>query len=571
MAAISTFGSALKTTSPERAYPTLRGHPPAIELGDELDIPAGLAPPDTDIMIELPPELRFIYPAAPLAYYLGASLVPGDTPRLRTDDGFEHALSRSGPGGRQGFEREVERVLKQTFFLDCLSRTEGLYSIDLHERHAFEADTDLDADLDFAALYDASPGGRLAAYLDMPFAAVEGHLPEWTLTSRVEAVPTSVETLPFVVDDLAVVRTAGPEDLEPVSPMRACAFDTVAATASEGSADDDSVSTFTRGGSSRSASTEGATTDVQSPLSTDELYVQPTATDSREQTWIGDGAPIGSSKATTAAYHNRLDRTPNPGDISITLICNDPEMNNEQGLVDDIYGNRAALPFDVTLHRDLTCTGLREVLAAEGDYLHYIGHIDEDGFVCAGGQLDATTLDEVGVDAFLLNACHSYRQGMALIDAGAIGGIVTLNDLFNHGAMRMGRTLARLLNGGFPLRSALDIARGESFVGEQYLVIGDGGLAIAQSESGIPGLCEIERADEGFTVTYQTYPPGGQGMGGTVSPYLISDDKHHLSSSHPQAFTVTRDELDRFLSLEDEPVRVDGDLTWSSDVSVDEL
>ena len=77
MAAVSTFGSALKTASPERAYPTLRGHPPAIELGDELSIPDGLTFPDTDVTIVLPAELKSIYPAAPLAYYLGAKLVAG--------------------------------------------------------------------------------------------------------------------------------------------------------------------------------------------------------------------------------------------------------------------------------------------------------------------------------------------------------------------------------------------------------------------------------------------------------------------------------------------------------------
>jgi hypothetical protein len=39
MMAILTFRSALKTTSPERSFPTLRGHPPAIELNDRLEIP----------------------------------------------------------------------------------------------------------------------------------------------------------------------------------------------------------------------------------------------------------------------------------------------------------------------------------------------------------------------------------------------------------------------------------------------------------------------------------------------------------------------------------------------------
>jgi hypothetical protein len=53
MDAVSALGSALKTTSPERSYPTLRGHPPAIELGETFDA-ASLSPPDTGVRIELP-------------------------------------------------------------------------------------------------------------------------------------------------------------------------------------------------------------------------------------------------------------------------------------------------------------------------------------------------------------------------------------------------------------------------------------------------------------------------------------------------------------------------------------
>lgn len=41
--AISYFGSGLKSTSPERSYLTLRGHPPEVPLGTELEIPSELS------------------------------------------------------------------------------------------------------------------------------------------------------------------------------------------------------------------------------------------------------------------------------------------------------------------------------------------------------------------------------------------------------------------------------------------------------------------------------------------------------------------------------------------------
>ena len=110
MRAVSLLGSALKTTSVERSYPTLRGHPPLLERGTEFDAPAGLSPPETGVTLELPETRRHVYTAAPLSYYLGATVVPGSTPRVVTDAGFTHELGADGD-----FEADVERLLKRTF------------------------------------------------------------------------------------------------------------------------------------------------------------------------------------------------------------------------------------------------------------------------------------------------------------------------------------------------------------------------------------------------------------------------------------------------------------------------
>jgi len=542
MRAVSAFGSALKTTSCERSYPSLRGHPPTVELGDELDVPDSLSVPDTGIEIEIPPTYRAIYVAAPLAYYLGAALVEGERPRIVTDAGFEHRLDTD-----RGFEGEVERVLKQTFFLDCVTRTEGYYRVDLHERRAIEPTVDLD----FAALYDQSPAEQLESYLSVPFAVLDGEIPEWKLTSHVEPVATSVETLPFVVEDLAVVHT--PRERTP-------------AAATEQAA---AVGDFFRTDSA--SETAEFTRSANQTTPADERFVQPESTDSLEQTWVGDGTPIGASKATSEAFRNRLSRTPTEGDIEITVVCNDPKMNDERDAVDAGYGSRETLPFDVAVHHDLTAAELREVLTEGTDFLHYIGHIDDDGFECSDGKFDATTLESVEVSAFLLNACQSYAQGMELLKAGSIGGVVTLSDVVNGGAVRIGRTMARLLNAGFPLRAALNVARGESVVGGKYIVVGDGGISIAQPESGTPNLCEIERDGDEFTVQIETYPTDQAGMGALIIPYIEQNDTHFLSSGTNEEFSLGEDELRNFLSLEEVPIRIDGELRWSTDLSVQQL
>lgn len=72
--AVSHLTSALKTDSPERSWPTLRGHPPLIELGSEFEVQTANEPLDTGIRIEVPADFEHPFVAAPLVFYLGAAL-----------------------------------------------------------------------------------------------------------------------------------------------------------------------------------------------------------------------------------------------------------------------------------------------------------------------------------------------------------------------------------------------------------------------------------------------------------------------------------------------------------------
>lgn len=557
MAAVSTFGSALKTTSPERSFPMFRGHPPSIERGDELSIPPSMTPPDTSLRLEAPPEYRSVYVAAPLVYYLGAELCPGETPRMVGDTGFEYTLDAAC-----GFECEVERVLKQVFFLDCVTRTEGIYPVELHERQAVESQLDLD----FATLYALPLAERIEAYLSIPFITVEEHLPEWKLTTHIEPIPSSVEMLPFVTKDLAVIRTPRSEE---VSAKQAAVVDEQSRMVDNFLRNDGAD--FVRGTAAGNSS--------------DATCVQPETTDSLEQIWIGAGTRQGANKAMIEAYQNRLNRVPTNGDIDITVVYNDishPDndaatsnsekaMGEERAVVDDVYGSRAQLPFDVTVHENPTVDELRAVLSSPTDFLHYIGHVDEQGFECVDGKFDTGTLETAGADVFLLNACQSYQQGMHLVKAGSIGGIVTLSDVVNSGAIRIGRALARLLNGGFPLRAALEIASDESLSGVKYTVVGDGGVAIAQAEGGTPNLCEITATAESYRLEYKTYPTAQLGMGSMRIPYVENNEEFFLNSGSLKAFEMSKKELHRFLELENVPVRVDGELYWSRHITADDI
>jgi len=541
MRAVSAFSSALKTTSPERSYPTLRGHPPTIERGDELDVPDVLDVPETGLRIELPPNVSYIYPAASLAYYLGARIVPGSSPRIVAENGYTYQLD-----GPRGYESTLERVLKHVFTLDCVTRTEGYYEVELHERNGVEANVDVD----FERLYELSPSERLVEYLEIPFEAVEDQIPAWKLTTHVAPTDENVELLPFLVNDLATIRMPAGQSV----------------TASE--AQVAAINEFTRENDfTRSAvGSRNDTGDLGTPS-----LVQPETTDSIEQAWAGDNVPVGASKASVQAYRNKLEREVSEGDIEITVVCNDHAMAEERGIAEEVYGSRDEFPFEVNIYRDLSKDALKAVLETDMDFLHYIGHIDENGFQCSDGRLDATELDDVGVDAFLLNACRSYEQGMSLIENGAIGGVVTLSEVINSGAVRVGRTMVRLLNQGFPLRAALDIAKERSIVGGQYIVVGDGNVDVVQLESVAPMLFELATLDGGkFELAVKAYPTESRNLG-TILRFLFNENVNYIGSGELERWILTRDQLWQVLDQEALPVIVDGEFCWSDEIEIGEL
>jgi hypothetical protein len=231
-----------------------------------------------------------------------------------------------------------------------------------------------------------------------------------------------------------------------------------------------------------------------------------------------------------------------------------------------VYGSREKLPFEVDVRRDLTVAELRETLQERTDFFHYIGHTDEEGMECADGKLDAETLEENGIGAFLLNSCNSYGQGLGLIESGAIGGIVTLNEVVNDKAVTIGGLIAKLLNAGFPLRAALDVASGESIVGGQYTVVGEGGMTVTQPPKRTPTLLRVTKMANEYEVDIMSYATDDADIGSIFLPYINDDKEYYLTPGQIDTFCISEDEFQEFLRLENMPVRINGDLVWSYDL-----
>lgn len=542
MAAVSLFGSALKTTSCERSFPTLRGHPPLVERGETFAVPDGIETPETGIDLVIPPEWESLMPVASLAYYLGANVVAGSDPRLVAGE-FEHALD--GPGG---YAATVNRTLQQVFFLDCLTRTEGYYPVELYERTQVESSLALD----FADLYNRPLDEQIAAYLSVPFETLESHMLDWHLTTDVLPSVETLPALPYLADDLSLLRTPQNSTTTSATPMPEAIeeFTRTRATAMGG---------FTR-------STTDFTRDVGGwDWGEDDELFQLDPVETVEHAWVGNGYPVGANKVTLDSLRRRNDVSPpDESVLTVHVVCNDPEMA-EENVVSEFYGLHDFITYNVSVHEETTTDELAVLFESSADFLHYIGHVNEDGFQCVDGYLHAESLDSVNVDAFILNACHSYKQGKLLVEKGSRGGVVTLSEVINTSATRVGRALARLLNAGFSLRSALAIAKDEVLVAVEYITLGDGGLTLCQSENGTPMLSQVRSEGDEYLLEPVAFPVSNHGIGTMINPEVESTSLHYLASGSLNVFSLSESELMDTVDSGLLPLKIGTELYWGDE------
>ena len=197
MTAASYLGSGIKEWSAERSWPTLRGHPPAIERGDELRIPDGLSRPDTDVTVAVPRNTADVLRVTPLAHYFGADVVPGDRAELRLEEQYVEPLG-SGPE----LEQSVDDLLGHAIVLDSLVRIGGYYSMPRYEYD------ELAPELPFypPELYDEPIHRQLLEYLEVPFDTVRPYVPEWPAVGTLRPTGTDAEAVPYLLNTLARVH-----------------------------------------------------------------------------------------------------------------------------------------------------------------------------------------------------------------------------------------------------------------------------------------------------------------------------------------------------------------------------
>lgn len=539
MRATSHLGSALKTTSPERSWPTLRGYPPYLEQGSTLSIPSSISRPEVDVQLEIPYDLESVFLTAPLAYYTAAEVVP-----VPTDDSVP-ALVAAGerirlPGN---LGEASASLLQRNVLLDSVVRSEGIYPFETHERKEVEDHLPWDPD----TVYDLPLGDRIAAYEAVPDGVLESIHPTWPLTIDIAATAQDIPAITHIAEELAVVR---------VPKRRVDALDPRPEYLSE----------FIRSDGSGNTASIRATEEsvVKKPVSRPEPW------GTQIHTSLLEHYPLGSNKTTVRAFERHIEReAPDTDIIEVNVVCNDDEMR-EEDVVTEFYGVRDLLEFDVNIHYNLSTEAFQGLLSETFDLIHYIGHVDDAGVKCPDGYLDIRTdVTDVGFDAFLLNACRSVEQGEALLDAGAAGGIATLYDVPNSSATIIGRTLSRLLNRGFTIRSALEIARDVSYLGDRWVSLGDGRVSLTQAESVVPNLVSVTPCEDGYELEVECFETDSHRIGTLVWPNADWGDNWVLPSSRSRK--VTEKQLKEFFSLEVVPIKVGTDIYWTDEISPAEL
>ena len=568
MQGVSEFGAALKTTSPERTFPTLRGYPPELQFGAEPEIPQGRQRPETGVCLGLPRKLEAVLAAAPLAYFLGAEVTPADETRLELAG---HGTVPLAPFGATDAE-SLHALLVHAFVLECAVRTEGLYPVELAARERLEA---TDIGLNYAELYDEPLADRLAAYLTVPTEPVAAVAPEWRLTADVPATIDSGRLLPHLADELANIRPY-PEGEQPA---------TEATFETEGSLTDginDAMETFLRDTGPSRPARNGETAGDRRPSRScqtadrdDGFRVRPA--ESILQVYAGDGIPIGANKVTAESYRRQLADTPeNPAAIRAMVICNDPEMTAETD-VRDIYASVPMLRVTGELHTDTTVAELRRLLREDVDLLHYVGHVSERGIECSDGHLDVDDVEHVSTRLFILNGCRSFGQAEQLIEKGALGGVGTLRNVDNETATKMGKTIARLLQNGWSLGSAVSLLQLDTAAGLDYAVLGDGTAEIASADSGSPFHYVVGTTlDGGYQLSVNTYPTRTYTVGSMLRPAFGQDDTHYLAGGEIVRLTVDESELREIFRRQNSPVQLRREqsgpgfsIRWSQDLAED--
>jgi hypothetical protein len=292
------------------------------------------------------------------------------------------------------------------------------------------------------------------------------------------------------------------------------------------------------------------------------------------QSWVGDGYAVRAANPTVGSFRRGFEWPDGDGPLDVHVVRNDARLEVGDETAYDVHQTAETT---VRESHSLTTSELRAALSEDTDFLHFVGHVTEAGMVCPDGALDTRTLAGTGVSAFFLNGCRSYEQGRALLTTGGVGGIVTVGRNGPHirgdcADESVGRSVAMLLDAGYPLYAVLDVLDLVGARRDRYAILGSGTLAFRRNASGAPILNafdtgEFDAGVDPIPMTTRYYPYGENGMGAFIDLTYAAEDAV-LASGNVRRERMPRSELDRHLDASPAPVVLDGDLRYTSNLTM---
>lgn len=465
--AISRICSGPIETSPYRSHPLFRGHPAGIRLSRESpgSPPASRKSP---IRMQLPPDLRYLFAAAPLAYYLGASVRTGDGPGIEARGRFIDL-----PSGHVQFERWAGKMLSYTFQTDCAVRCEAvtgnrLPGIDVRSITGYAPE-----ELMLMAMPD-----RLQLYTET-LPSSRRVFNAWHMASYLEPVPDSVEILPFLMRSLSAIYAPRSTRL------------------SERNVVSLSVRHYKKQHTCLIRGDDGPIPDI----------VLPSLYDAQTQHWYSEGCPVDAALSDPGAMKNGRNYARSRLMPEICIICNEASMAREAQLLEGLLDGIA----HVDVRMGLGCKDLLHTFSEGFDIVHFAGHCDGRGLQCRDGPADLSSVGTCNVPVFFLNSCSSHVQGTRLIERGAVCGITTMFRLLDEAAVDVSAGFYRMLARGYPIMTSYLGARECSAAGKEYLLIGDGFYRVFNGSSSFLPFYTLSRNGSGFSVRCRM-PGGDKGL-----------------------------------------------------------
>ncbi|WP_255169692.1 hypothetical protein [Natrononativus amylolyticus] len=379
MEAISYLGSSIKEFSCERSWPSIRGHPPLIELSDSLEIPPALTKPETGITISVPPTRADIYRIAPLVFYLGADVEPGDRAAIHLDNGYTEPLRSS----HLSLDESVDRLLDTCILMDSLVRIGGYYTCSRREYR------ELAPELPFYPpnLYSESLSDQLIEYLEVPFSVIEPYLPERPLTTVLHSGESHVKFLPYLCNKLAKIRVE----------------------------------------------------EVETATELDTSRTQPTATPHGHV----PGSPESAYLVHDSFINSLSNRPTTQDRARFTFIISERGRRGFQESISEHPMYVTADEAVSTIIDKPTKRELKRVLTDESDFLHCDLAVVDDGFECVDGVLPVDEIETVSTKFISVSGCNEPDIGVSLVEKGAVAGICTASSPSSLELIRLSGYLRR--------------------------------------------------------------------------------------------------------------------------------